>query len=145
MRPDTLRRLDDDFEKHPATVAGPVPMPEVAALEQRTGFSLPQDYLEFVARYGGGIVGPYVIHGLRAAEAMGDDEASALDVTWRFRKQRWRGTEAWLVISADHAGNPVGLDKDGKVWISDHDAGVVEIIASSFEAYLLERCLHMAE
>jgi hypothetical protein len=145
MRADTLRRLDDDFQKHPVTVAGQVPLPEVVALEQQAGFSLPQDYKDFVARYGGSIVGPYSVYGLRAADAMGDDETSALEVTQRFRNQQWRGTEAWLVISTDHAGNPIGLDKSGKVWISDHDAGVVEVIANSFEEYLRKRCLKMTD
>ena len=145
MKQETIRKLDEDFQKHPVTVSGPVAMSEVSALEQQAGFSLPQDYKEFVARYGGGIVGPYSVYGLRGADAMGDDEASALEVTRKFRNQGWRGTETWLVISTDHAGNPVGLDKDGKVWISDHDAGVVEIIANSFEDYLRKRCLKMTD
>ncbi len=145
MKQDTLRRLDEDFQEHPVTVAGSVPTPEVSALEQQTGFSLSQDYKDFVVRYGGGIVGPYSVYGLRAADAMGDDETSALEVTRRFRIQSWRGTEAWLVISTDHAGNPIGLDKDGKVWISDHDAGVVEVIANSFEEYLRKRCLKLPD
>jgi hypothetical protein len=120
-------------------------MSEVLELERQIGFILPKDYKDFVAQYGGGIVGPYRIYGRRAAPAMGSNESSALMVTERFRKQRWAGTEGWLVVSTDHAGNPIGLDKEGKVWIADHDAGIVEVIACGFEEYLRKRCLNLPE
>jgi hypothetical protein len=76
---------------------------------------------------------------------MARNEASVVEVTRRFRQKRWPGTDTWLVISIDHAGNPVGMDRAGKVWISDHDAGTVESIANSFEDYLRKRCLKLRD
>ena len=53
--------------------------------------------------------------------------------------------EKWAVISMDHSGNPIGLDADGKIWISDHDAGAVQVIANNFESYLRNQCLKLAD
>lgn len=144
MRSETLAALDADFKKHPVLVAGPVTALEVAKMENAVGFSLPADYKLFVERFGGAIVGPYSVFGLRASDAMGDDEHSALAVTERFRKQHWRGTEGWLVVSIDHAGNPFGLDKEGRVFVSDHDAGFVEMVSDSFEDFLRTHCLKLS-
>ncbi len=103
------------------------------------------DYREFVRRYGGAVVGPYPIFGLRRAEPMGTNEGSVVEITRRFHQKRWPGTEAWVVFSLDHAGNPIGMDKDGKVWISDHDAGAVQLLAPTFEEYLRRRCLKLPD
>jgi hypothetical protein len=75
---------------------------------------------------------------------MGNGEGSAIDVTTRFREQGWNGVENWLVISEDHAGNPIGLDKDGRIWISDHDFGRITLVAASFEEYLRKQCLKLS-
>jgi sugar lactone lactonase YvrE len=76
---------------------------------------------------------------------MGRKEVSVFDLTREFRRQGGPGVNEWLVFSIDHAGNPIGLDKDGNVWICDHDAGVVQVIAKSFEEYLRKRCLKMGD
>jgi hypothetical protein len=143
MRTEILGALEAKFAKHPVLMAGPVPAVEIADLERNLGYPLPLDYKLFVERFGGAVVGPYSIFGLRASEAMGEDESSALMITRRFRDQQWPGADSWLVISMDHAGNPFGLDKDGRVWISDHDAGVVEKVAESFEGFVRSRCLKL--
>jgi hypothetical protein len=129
------------FQESPVMCAGGVDRIEVDTLQNQIGFELPPDYREFLEKFGGAIVGPYSVYGLRASEAMGDDESSAMKVTERFRADGWLGTDRWLVVSMDHSGNPVGLDRDGKIWISDHDAGGLQILASSFEDYLRKWCL----
>lgn len=121
--------------------AGSVPMNEIRELIEEIGFDLPTDYIEFVLRYGGAIVGPYTVFGLRAAPAMAVRENSAIEVTKRFRQEGWSETENWLVISKDHAGNPIGLDHTGKIWRIDHDGRVVECLAENFEQFLSEICL----
>jgi cell wall assembly regulator SMI1 len=142
MKSDTLNALERMFHESPVMCAGAVNRTEVGALENQIGFRLPADYREFVERFGGAIVGPFSVYGLKASEAMGDEESSAVKVTKRFRADAW-GTDKWLVVSMDHSGNPVGLDPDGKIWISDHDARTVEILASSFEEYLRKWCLKL--
>ncbi len=125
--------------------AEPVPLQEINESAVQAGIRLPPDYVEFIHRYGGAIAGPFPIFGLRKATPMGNSDGSFVEVTAQFRRQRWPGTEHWIIISTDHAGNPIGLDGNGRVWISDHDAGVVEVIANSFEEYLRKRCLRMTD
>jgi hypothetical protein len=66
---------------------------------------------------------------------MGDE--SVVDLTRRFQADGWRGTENWYVISFDGAGNPVGMDRDGHVWLSDHNSGDIVDVAANFEAFVL--------
>lgn len=128
------------FSESPILKAEAVEPAEVIAAEREIGLSLPEDYKEFIRRYGGAIVGPFPIYGLRLAEPMGNGECSFLERTNHFRQQHWAGTDEWVIISMDHAGNPVGLDSVGQVWISDHDARAIQPLAPNFEAYLW-RCL----
>lgn len=141
MHADTWQRIDEMFTKHPIMRAEGVSYQEINASTAEIGIPLPDDYREFIHRYGGAIVGPFPIFGLRRATPMAKDEGSVIDVTRQFREQGWPGTDAWVVFSLDHAGNPIGLDRHGKVWISDHDARVVELLANDFEDYLCKQCL----
>lgn len=143
MRDETWQALDDLFSRTPILKADAVESDEIAEAEREVGVVLNEDYKEFVRRYGGAIVGPFRVFGLRKAVPMGKNEASFVEVTKSFRRQRWPAVEKWAVISMDHGGNPVGLDAAGKVWISDHDAGAVQVIATSFEEYLRKNCLSL--
>lgn len=143
MRDQTWSAIDEKFRKYPSLRAEGVTYEEIDAASAGLGFSLDPDYREFVHRYGGAIVGPYPIFGLRKAEAMGRREMSAFEITAHYRKQGWRGVQDWLIVSADHAGNPIGLASDNKIWISDHDFGQVTVIADSFENYIRNQCLKL--
>ena len=143
MRPEVWTAIEEMFSKHPVMRAESVAYEEIDATAAAAEVELPKDYREFIHRYGGAIVGPLPIIGLRKAPAMAGTESTVFDVTKHFRRQGWRGVNDWLVISVDHAGNPIGLDKDGKVWIFDHDAGNLEVIADDFEDFLRKRCLKM--
>lgn len=136
MKETTLSLLDSGFAKHPVLVAGPASAAHVSQIEAFAGFSLPSDYKTFVERYGGAIVGPYSVFGFGASDAMGDEETSTIQVTNRFRSQQWPGTETNLVISMDHAGNAITLDRKGHVHRYDHDSGSTEELADSFENFV---------
>jgi len=136
MNATTLALLDSDFAKHPVLVAGPASNSDVLEIESFAGFVLPADYRTFVERYGAAIVGPYSVFGVGASDAMGDDESSAIQVTEYFRSQQWPGTESNLVISRDHAGNAITLDRQGRVHRYDHDSGSTEELAGSFEGFI---------
>ncbi len=144
MRDQTWQTLEDIFSEYPDLKAEAVEAAEVTAAEKEIGVKLPEDFKEFIRRYGGAIVGPFPIYGLRRADPMGDDKSSFLEVTKRFRKDSWPGTDKWVIISMDHAGNPVGLDAAGKVWISDHDVCAIQLLAPDFEGYL-KRCLRFRD
>lgn len=141
MKEDTIHALDREFMEDPITAAGPVPQAEIDTLETQVGFPLPADYKEFVARYGGAVVGPFSIFGLRHVPTMASTESSALEVTQRFRDYGWKETSRWLIVSIDLCGNPVGLDAKGRIWRLDHDLRSTRMLAESFEEYLRKWCL----
>ena len=73
-------------------------------------------------------------------------ECLAIDVAGSLRSARvievrskdgWKLTDNLVVISVDGAGNPIGIAKDGRVWISDHDVGKDSVMADSFEDFIL--------
>lgn len=142
MKNETWRLLDEAFARFPVLKAGPVPPAEVIKASQAVRLPFPADYREFVERYGAAIVGPFPIFGLRPVEPMGN-EWSVVEINRRYRADRWPGVEDWLVVSADHSGNPFGIDRSGRVWVSDHDSGEVSAVASDFENFLLSRCLQV--
>lgn len=145
MRDETWQILDDFFSRTPILKAEEVEFDEIAVAEREVGIVLADDYKEFIHRYGGAIVGPFRVFGLRKAIPMGRNEGSFVEITKSFRQQQWLGVEDWAIISTDHAGNPVGLDAEGKVWISDHDARAVQSIATDFETYLRNQCLKLSK
>jgi hypothetical protein len=141
MKQETWAAIENMFSRHPVMKAEPVDYKEIDTAASTAGVQLPEDYREFVHRYGGAILGPLPIIGLRKAKAMARTESNVFAITTHFKAQGWRGVDKWLVISVDHAGNPIGLDENGKIWISDHDNGIVELIAETFEEFLKSQCL----
>jgi hypothetical protein len=141
MDKNTWQRLEQLFSESPVMRAEGVDRTEIEIASAVLGIPFPEDYIEFVHRYGGAIVGSASVIGLRHATPMGADEASVVDVTKRFRDDGWVGTEKWAVISIDHSGNPIGLDEEGVVWLSDHDSGEITQLADSFESFVGNYCL----
>lgn len=129
-------RLDDLFAKHPTLKASGVPDSEIAEAESALGKHFSDDYRKFLRRYGAGIVGPLPVMGLRHAAPMGEDFWNVVEVTRVFWAQTWPGTSDWYIISVDGSGNPIGIDGAGRVWISDHDTGEVEVLADDFLSWL---------
>ena len=144
MNKDTVDRLDQMFAESPLIRAGDAPAKdEVNAAAHEIGLPFPEGYREFLLRYGGAMVGPYPVFGLRPSDVMEDDRWSVVDVTSEVRSSGLDGVSNWIVFSEDHAGNPVGMDGDGKVWIFDHDFGGVTELAASFEEYIRIQCLKL--
>lgn len=141
MTPELKSVLDLVFNQHPILMAGPVHPSEVPSLERYAGFQLPQDYKTFVVEYGGAIVGPYPIYGLRRAEPMGMKDESARAVTERYKAQMAPGIEKWLIISMDLSGSPIGIVPSGEIWISDVEWGIVERMSPTFSSFLWDICL----
>jgi hypothetical protein len=141
MKSEVELRLKTLFQRHPILVAGGVPARELDKLERYCGFALPDDYKHFVIDYGGAIVGPYPIYGLRRAHPMGNNDGSAIEVTERYRSQKTPGIENWLIISMDLSGSPIGLLDTGEIWLADCEWNTVEKISPDFETFLREVCL----
>ncbi len=137
MNPETIRRLDEIFSAMPVLLGGPVPSNEIDRAEQQVGVEFTHDYREFLERYGGAMVGSLPMFGLRQAEVMAGDTFSVVDVTARFRADKWEPTDEWGVVPMDLAGNPIGLTPEGEVWVSDHDSGETRKVAATFEEFLV--------
>lgn len=144
IRPDTLCRLSADYMQFPVMFAGPgVDSDELHDAEIRLGVPLPADYGEFVTRFGGGHAGSLPVAGLRRWEAAGNGEWSVIELTERFRGERWPGTGQWAVFSNDGFGNPIGLDAEGRVWLSDHNSRECVCLEATFEDWLRRWALRM--
>jgi hypothetical protein len=143
MHGETWAKIEKGFRRWPKSRASAVDSAEFEQAMQAYG-PVDPDYREFVLRYGGGIVGPNPIYGLRRADWMGTigGKSTAPDVTQWFREKKWLGIDDWLIFSVDQGGNPVGFAKNGTVWLSDQlDFKQVIQLASDFEDYLLKWCL----
>jgi hypothetical protein len=132
--------LEGSFEKFPFLKAGSISNEEIDRVFKDFDFPIPNGYREFVHQFGGAVVGQFSIFGIGAPNMMGNDCSSAIEVTNRFRKEGWPGVKGWLVISTDHSGNPVGLDVEEKIWISDHDHGCIDKLSENFERYIVDWC-----
>ena len=145
MCQETWELLSEHFARFPAFHAAPPGSDEISAAAATLGREFPEDYREFVARYGGAAVGSYDIFGLRRAEAMASPWSVVENTEFfqtRAKDQGWADVEQWLIISTDGFGNPIGLAADGGVWLYDHDLGRGALrIAASFEDFIRHECL----
>ena len=137
MKASTWAQLEKQFEEFPFMKATPVSEEEVNSIEASLGVRFDSDYKQFVLKYGGAVVGPFPIYGLRQAGPMDEEFWSVYNVTMHYRKEHWPGTQDWYVVSSDHSDNPVGITPEGKVISYDHDYGEMVDVAESFEDYLI--------
>jgi hypothetical protein len=141
MNPQTLQKMDAHFAKWPRCKAErPATKEEISAAESILKVRFSEDYLHFLANYGGAVIGSETVIGLIRAPRMGNDEASVVDVTLHFRGQKWPGCDGWYVVSIDERGNPVGIDERGEAWISDHDGGGVRCVAQNLGDWIERKC-----
>jgi hypothetical protein len=137
VRPDTFQRLAVIFERFPEAWAGePVADDEIDRAEARLGVHFAADFRTFIARYGGGHAGSLPVAGLRRWEAAGRDEWSVVELTEFHRTVGWPGTDVWAVFSGDGFGNPIGIDKSGRVWVSDKNSRECVCLEATFEDWL---------
>ncbi len=141
MKKETWNLIEEFFADSPTLKAEPVSYKVIDEEFSQNSFTIPSDYREFIHRYGGAILGAYSVYGIGSCKLMGNDSDSVFKVTDSFKVQGWPGVEGWLVVSVDSAGNPVGMDTDGKIWVSDAVHGCIDELADSFEEYVLEWCL----
>ncbi|MEZ4247162.1 MAG: SMI1/KNR4 family protein [Polyangiales bacterium] len=136
MKEDTWQRLERMLGEHrESLVAGPQPRALVEEAIRRLGRPLWPDYVEFLVRYGGAMVGADPIFGLGVCDVMSVDDT--VDVqTRRFRQAGWPGAERALVVSTDSRGNPVFLCDDGRIRTFDHDSGETVELCDGFESFV---------
>jgi hypothetical protein len=113
---------------------------EIAGAAAAIGCAFHQDYVDFLRRYGAATVGSLPVFGLRPVKVMGN-RWSVVEVTTWFREHAWPGVNEGYVISEDGFGNPISVPTDGRVMISDDDAGEIAVLATDFADILLHHCL----
>lgn len=142
MKPDTIAAIESEKAEFPDAYSEPISQSEIFDAAKKLERGFPDDLVEFLARYGGGGVGPYPIFGLRRPKQMGEPH-SIIAVNLEFRtKCPWEAA-GWLIFSMDHAGNYVGIGEDGRVYTWDHNFGGKVQLATSFEDYLRRECLEL--
>lgn len=111
---------------------------EISNAEINLNIKFSPSYRYYLKKCGGGSPTQFEICGLKKVyEDDQEDECIVTDVTNHYRlKQNWPGTHEWYVVCSDHDGNPYGVDKDGKVWLSDHDTQEIILVADDFEEFL---------
>jgi hypothetical protein len=138
MKTSTLQAIAEHHAEFPQSQADGVGQPEIQEASRALGVVFPDDYREFLTRYGGGHIGSYAIAGLRKWGFAANDDWNVVDQTMHFRSQKWPGTEQWAVFTNDGSGNPIGFDESGRVWLSDHDSCEIVGLELSFEDWV--RC-----
>jgi hypothetical protein len=134
----TLRnKLEEYFAKYPTLRGEGVSDTDIDEASRLIHRPIPLTYRDFLRMYGAAVVGPYPIFGLQRVAAMGNSSWSVVDMN-ADKSRRWPGTEGWLIISEDLAGNPIGLDSDERVLIADFELGTgVGEYAKDFESFLV--------
>ncbi len=130
--------LDSEVKTDPGLMAGYVPEEEIKEAQKQLNLNFDNSYTKFILHYGGGIVGSHFIYGLKKQSNMGNTLTSVLTATKFYKEeQEWPDIEDWYIVSDDGKGNPIGIDPQGIVWLSDHDAGFEKVkLAVNFEEFL---------
>ncbi|RKV87689.1 MAG: SMI1/KNR4 family protein [Bacteroidetes bacterium] len=131
----TIEKINDFFTANPIAKGIPSSREEIINAENELGIKFDKDYVFFLLNYGGSLIKEKEIYGLRNSEMMGDDDI--INLTKVFRENESENND-WLIIGTDYAGNPVGIDKDGKVLMLDYDFGGCNVLGESFEDYILK-------
>jgi len=138
VKPEFLQKLHENLNEFEGLYGGACTLQEVQNAEQELRVNFCNHYKQFVLLYGGANLEGNFIYGLKKQRSMGKDFWSVIQNTKFYKDtQKWPGIEDWYVVSDDGRGNPIGIDPEGKVWLSDHDAGFEKVkLADNFEEFL---------
>ena len=143
MMKETWDLLDAEFDPFPRLRGKPVSRDKVYDAVREIGGVPDEDYISFVERYGGGIVGPYRVYGVEPHLASGLGQVLA-EENALMRRGLGKEIEGYMVVSADHAGSPFCIWQDGSVWLFDIEFGGRFFVARCFEEFLRKRCIETA-
>lgn len=125
------------YRENPEDSGGKVTEGEIVHAELKLNKSFSVDYRLYLKKYGGGAFMDCYISGLKKPESMQMKLPDVIEKTKFYKDQDWPGIDDWYIVSDDGFGNPIGIDPDGKVWLSDHDSGFEKVkLADSFEEFL---------
>ena len=135
MEKSTIEKINDFFASNMIAKGTPSNLEEIAHAEKELGIEFDKDYVYFLLNFGGSLINSNEIYGLHNSEMMGED--TIISLTKRFRDDECDHQD-WLIIGTDYAGNPIGINKEGKVLLQDYDYGELNVLGESFEDYILK-------
>jgi hypothetical protein len=129
--------LQTEFQKNQELQAGPVLNFDIERAQESLGIKFDENYREFLLKYGGAKIGSTLVHGLRKQKDMHEQLSTVVALTHFYRAQQWPNINNLYIISSDVSGNPIGIDRQGKVWLSNRESEFELVkLANSFEDFL---------
>ncbi|MCR8659898.1 SMI1/KNR4 family protein [Paenibacillus endoradicis] len=118
----------------------PASQEEIVNAEQRLNVNFHEDYVHFIKMFGGAYAG-LAIHAFSNGSSLGNE--TVIDLTLGFREQYKElpcaeVLRASYVISMDGSGDPIIINRAGKVLIGFHDTGEIKLLADSLEELIEE-------
>ncbi|MFC4301958.1 SMI1/KNR4 family protein [Cohnella boryungensis] len=119
-----------------STLVGvPASQEEIAEAQRQLNIQFHEDYVHFIRTFGGAFAG-IAVHAFVNGSSIGKE--TVVDLTLEFREQLKELPYAEVVrtgyvISIDGSGDPIIIDREGKVCICYHDTGEMKVLADSFE------------
>lgn len=136
---DILKQIDASIVMDRKLYGGPIDQSLLKDIEINLNLKFSSEYVNFIKKYDGIFFGAYNIYGATDLILIGCKLNSVVTETLFYREQNWPGIENCYVISDDGRGNPIYMDSEGKVWLSDHDSGFETILlADSFNEFLIK-------
>ena len=143
MEKQLINRLTNFLSQNELFKGMPATADQIFQAEKNLNVTLDEDYKEFISLFGGSYVG-VPVYGFNNCEMISNE--SVVELTEDFRSSyghdnRWPKISQRYVISISGNGDPIIIDKDGKIKIYFHDSNEEEVLADSFHE-LIEKNLH---
>jgi len=131
MKKETVGRISNFLARHQIKRGSLATDEEIKSIEKSLGFTLNDQYIDFVKKFGGTYAG-LGIHFINNNPEIG--KSTVIEKTKWFRQSiNNEKYSKCLVFSDDGAGNFIFLNENGNVMIYYHDSGDVDFLYESFE------------
>jgi len=137
---DWYDRLKQYKEQYESIFAAPITEQELNIMQSYAGWNMPDDYLRFLKLSSGAMVGAYPVYGANPIKLMDKNLNTMMAVTQHYRDEGWRVDKDFIVVSENHAGDPLLLNQTGYLLMPSHD-GFSEQRWPNFSAFLQQYCL----
>jgi len=129
--------MNSFYKSYPSACKGPSNEQDILNAENTLNLKFSPEYIAYLKKYGGGSLLDLNISGVTEIISMGSRIMPVFEKTNFYRSQGWPGIGDWYIVSDDGFGNPIGIDPEGKVWLSDHDSGFEKVkLSDSFDEFL---------
>lgn len=139
LKTELVERLEAFLSKHENLLGEPATKEEIVEAESKFGIIFPEDYIDFITRFGGAF-GGIDIHAFKNASSIGKE--TIIELTEWLRKNYSAGdpreeeAKQSIAISDDGSGNPIIINRKGEVVIFYHDCDEREVLASSLNQFI---------